>query len=646
MKSCWSRSSNRGASALKTLSIVFLLTLSIIPGPGLSPASAQQCPTLVWADEFAGTSLDLTRWSYQIGDGCAEGICGWGNNELQSYQQGNVTVGSGTLKITARQERIRGKQYTSGRIRTINQGDFFFGRFEARIKLTTGQGIWPAFWMLSTDEVFGPWPASGEIDIMENIGSEPATVHATMHYGADFQNRRQAGNNFKLNQGAFADGFHEFAVEKEPGILRWFVDDVLYLTQTEAGIAPENWPFDERFYILLNVAVGGNFPGSPDATTVFPQVLEVDYVRVYDGNFPHVTGDRVVPNQASGIVYSVGNAPAGSSFSWSVPAGAAIVSGQGTNSITVDWGSTSGPVVVDVNSGCGAEQLSIDVEVEPPFAFDFTFENFESPGAATFLSSTGTLVEGPNPAPSGVNTSATSGEYTRNSAEQFDVIFYGTSAISNAAQYADKQKKFAMDVYTGAPVGTQILIQLEDSSSATPSNYPTGRHSRYEAFTGVQNQWERLLFAPLDQPDPSTSDTGVDNIIVLFATNSFTGDVFTFDNFDSWIVDGGGGDPTAVHVFSIVPGTQNAGKGKKRGTATVTVVDDLGNPVAGAQVTGTFSGSFNETVSGTTGAAGTVTVTTTATLGGTVSFTFCVDNVVHSTLPYDPAANAETCDSL
>ena len=329
-----------------TLTFLLLLLTSAL-------ASAQ-CPTLVWADEFDGTSLDLTKWEPMIGDGCSYGICGWGNNELQYYKAENAVVDNGTLKIIAKKERVRGSAYTSARLRSKDLADFTFGRFEASIKLPAGQGLWPAFWMLSSNEPYGGWPQSGEIDIMEFIGQHPETVHGTIHYGDPYPNNQFTGTAFDRYDGTnFVDGFHEYAVEWEPGVIRWYVDDILYQTLTSSDVSPYNWPFDagNQMHFLLNVAVGGNWPGDPDATTPFPSQMEVDYVRVYDTNFgPSITGDRLVPFQASGEVYTVNNAPNNASFSWNVPSGATIVSGAGTSSITVDWGSTSGNVTCDVSS--------------------------------------------------------------------------------------------------------------------------------------------------------------------------------------------------------------------------------------------------------------------------------------------------------
>ncbi|MDX1628578.1 MAG: family 16 glycosylhydrolase, partial [Fulvivirga sp.] len=517
-----------------------------------------QCPTLVWSDEFDGTELDLTKWEPQIGDGCSEGICGWGNNELQYYQAENAVVSNGTLKIIAKKERVKNKAYTSARIRTKGLADFTFGRFEASIKLLEGQGLWPAFWMLSTNEPYGGWPQSGEIDIMELIGQHPETIHGTIHYGDPYPDNQFQGTGFDLYDGSkFADTFHEFAIEWEPGVIRWYVDDILYQTLTSEDVAPYNWPFDagNQMHFLLNVAVGGNWPGNPDETTPFPSQMEVDYVRVYDMNFhPSISGDRLVPYQSSGEAYTINNAPGGSSFNWTVPAGATITSGDGTSSITVDWGDTGGDVICDVTTNCISKQYKIGVTVEPNFVKDFSFENFDEPANVTLNSATGTLTEVSNPDASGVNTSAISAEYIRNSQEQYDVIAYSTAAISDASLYETRQKKFFMDVLTQAPVGTEIIVQLESSADATSTNYPTGRHSRYVGKITRNGVWERITFDYLDSPDGGTPDTSVDQIIILFASNSLTGDTYYWDNFDSYKADDGSGTtnnpPTASFTYT------------------------------------------------------------------------------------------------
>ena len=274
----------RGGARLARLSPLALV-LAATAALSSSAIGQQQ---LVWSDEFDGTSLDTSKWEYQIGNGCPN-LCGWGNNELQYYRSQNVTVSGGRLRITARQESFGGSPYTSGRIRTRGMGDWTYGRFEIRAKLPTGQGLWPAIWMLPTNDVYGGWAASGEIDIMELVGHEPNKVHGTLHYGAPFPGNTYSGNSYTLPGGDFSGAFHIFEVEWDPNQIRWLVDGVQYAAQSSwwSSGGPYPAPFNQAFHMILNVAVGGNWPGSPDGSTQFPQVMEVDYVRVYqDGGTP------------------------------------------------------------------------------------------------------------------------------------------------------------------------------------------------------------------------------------------------------------------------------------------------------------------------------------------------------------------------
>lgn len=237
---------------------------------------------LVWSDEFEGSTLNPDKWSYQYGTGAADGLSGWGNAELQYYtdRPENVFVQNGQLHIVAQEESYGGMDYTSARIRSINNGDWRYGRFEIRAKTPEGQGIWPALWMMPTDAVYGGWPGSGEIDIMELIGHEPDVIHGTIHYGPP---HTFSGGAYTMSGGNFSDDFNVFALEWEKGELRWYVNDILYHTETEWFSQGQGFPapFEQRFHFIMNVAVGGNWPGDPDATTSFPQEMVVDYVRVY-----------------------------------------------------------------------------------------------------------------------------------------------------------------------------------------------------------------------------------------------------------------------------------------------------------------------------------------------------------------------------
>ncbi|MDH3416739.1 MAG: glycoside hydrolase family 16 protein [Gammaproteobacteria bacterium] len=243
--------------------------------------------TLVWSDEFDAAQLDPESWFFEEGDGSQYGIPGWGNNELQWYLPNSAQLENGSLVITAREEVSNGKNYTSARLNTRDRFAFRYGRVEARIRLPRGQGLWPAFWLLPQDNVYGTWAASGEIDVMEAVNLGVAgnnTVHGTLHHGGAWPNNVSSGSGYEVATDATAD-FHIYALEWDATEMRWYVDGVLYSMQNtwSTTAAPFPAPFDENFHILLNVAVGGNWPGAPNAATAFPVTMEVDYVRVYSG---------------------------------------------------------------------------------------------------------------------------------------------------------------------------------------------------------------------------------------------------------------------------------------------------------------------------------------------------------------------------
>ncbi|ACY15605.1 glycoside hydrolase family 16 protein [Haliangium ochraceum] len=229
---------------------------------------------LVWADEFDGPGIDPANWSYDLGGS------GWGNNEYQFYTDSanNSRIENGMLVIEAREERIRSRNYTSARLKSEGLQEFTYGRIEARIRVPFGQGIWPAFWSLGNNFGDVGWPGSGEIDIMEHIGREPFHVYGTVH-GPGYSGENGVGDGIALAN-PVTDDFHVFAVEWEPDEIRWYVDGVHYHTVTPQTV-PGEWVYDHGFFLILNVAVGGYWPGYPDETTQFPQRMLVDYVRVY-----------------------------------------------------------------------------------------------------------------------------------------------------------------------------------------------------------------------------------------------------------------------------------------------------------------------------------------------------------------------------
>jgi len=234
--------------------------------------------TLVWTDEFNGNTLNTSDWNYEIGNGSG----GWGNNELEYYTNStkNVFVSNGNLIIEARKETIGNFNYSSARLTTANKKFFTYGRVDIRAKLPKTKGIWPALWMLGTNISTVGWPASGEIDIMELLGHEPAKSYATLHYNNSSGTHDSKGNSYTLSGSTFYDQFHVFSMDWIQDQVKIYIDNNLVLTVTKADVG-SNYPFNNPFFFIFNVAVGGNWPGSPDATTSFPQRMIVDYVRVF-----------------------------------------------------------------------------------------------------------------------------------------------------------------------------------------------------------------------------------------------------------------------------------------------------------------------------------------------------------------------------
>ncbi|MEU4214547.1 family 16 glycosylhydrolase [Actinoplanes sp. NPDC026623] len=270
----------------KTRTLLAAAVVAVTLAGGLVSASRNDSADaaiggITWQDEFngaAGAPVDGSKWKFDIGGG------GWGNNEQEYYTNSTSNVsqdGQGHLAITARRENPANYQchygtcqYTSGRILTADKFSQRYGRFEASIKVPKGQGIWPAFWMLGG----GNWPTTGEIDIMENVGNQPNTVYGTVH-GPGYSGAEGIGGN--RNIGApLSNAFHNFSVEWSPNLIVWFVDGSEYFRVTPASLGGDQWVFDHAFFMILNVAVGGYWPGYPDASTVFPQTMLVDYVRV------------------------------------------------------------------------------------------------------------------------------------------------------------------------------------------------------------------------------------------------------------------------------------------------------------------------------------------------------------------------------
>ncbi|MGV9251732.1 family 16 glycosylhydrolase [Streptomyces sp. NPDC003697] len=279
----------------------------ITTGPSAHRADAATT-ALTWSDEFdgaAGSAPDAGRWTLETGGS------GNGNHELQYYRDSRDNAaldGNGNLVITARKNTDTGLQcwygtcqYTSARLNTARTFTQAYGHFEARIKVPRGQGMWPAFWMLGNDLGTAQWPNSGEIDVMENVGNEPGTVHGTIH-GPGYSGSSGIGAPYSLPGGAsFADAFHVFAVDWSPQSITWSVDGTAYQTRTPADVHGNKWVYDHPFFLILNLAVGGDWPGGPNAGTAFPQTMTIDYVRVSASGSPSGNGGTTRTGAVKGV---------------------------------------------------------------------------------------------------------------------------------------------------------------------------------------------------------------------------------------------------------------------------------------------------------------------------------------------------------
>jgi beta-glucanase (GH16 family) len=278
------------------------------PGGAQPPAEWKQ----TWADEFDGAAIDPAKWDFDLGNGffnydANQWISGWGNNELQYYtkEPTNAFVTDGALHVRAVKESLHGCGYTSARLRSKKRDGTklfaqTFGKVEFRAKLPTGKGVWPALWMLPQDDKYGPWPTSGEIDVMEARGQDPTKVLGTLHYGSRWPANTHSSKEHVFPAGQSIADWHVYGVEWEPGEIRWSVDGKVYGAQSfwwssgkvagnkgvnpaaEADLLPWPAPFDQPFYLVMNVAVGGQFLGNPDRGTPFPAEMLVDYVRAYE----------------------------------------------------------------------------------------------------------------------------------------------------------------------------------------------------------------------------------------------------------------------------------------------------------------------------------------------------------------------------
>ncbi len=493
------------------------------------PAAWAQCEKLFWQDEFNGPAIDRSKWDLEVrGDD-------QGTNQLDyaTDRPENARIENGQLQLNILKEEYLGKHYTSARLRTYKKLDFQYGRVVARVKGVYSQGNGFAFWMLGSDFETVTWPKCGEIDIFENTGRTPSRNIGTAHFaGPDgHQDVFSQGDTILPAGRRWADEFHDVGIEWSPTYIKWTIDGKVYHTLDLTNPLNGYRPFNRPFFIILSVGMGGNYSGPPDATTVSPMTATVDWVHVYKGTYStFVSGDEKMYQGEQNKQYTVNTTDDGTyKYNWTVPAGATIVSGQGTPTATIDWGQTGGKVGVQVTSSCSANSYALNVTAEAPFVVDQVLENFESPPAFTYGSVAGSLTKGaPNPLKNLVNPSDKVGKYIRNAGQPYDAIVM-QNVKAYAGDFVFGKRRILLDVYTDAPPGTKVNLNFENKAAAA-GNYPNGRYALFAAVTTKQNQWETLELEYTGSPSVYTGATDVDQWVLFFAQNTSTGNVYYYDN--------------------------------------------------------------------------------------------------------------------
>ena len=502
----------------------FFIVAMLFPFGGFS-----QCEILVWSDEFDGNELNEDNWSFQIGNGCPQ-LCGWGNNELQYYtdRDENIGISNGLLTITGRQESFAGSDYTSARIRSINKLDFCMGRVEARMKVPAGQGYWPALWMLPSETYYGSWPTSGEIDIMEVSGNNTDDVVGTIHFGPLWPENQYTGNSYTVTGPDLSEEFHLYEIEWSENELKWYVDGILYSTKTPDDLYGNPWNFDRNFHLIINLAIGGWFPGFPDGSTEFPGTLEVDYVRVYQTLEETVISGRSITQVESTETYYCAELPE-AIYAWSVSGDASIGGGQGTSEISLQLGQEDVTLSVEISVDECSSVISKEIETIGNDC-DGIFSDFQDRKELYRIKSDGNYnnISG-NPVQNEVNPSLVCGSYVRNSSVQYDALLLATDVFGDPQSFIDGDFLLAMDVFTSEPPGRTINLQFESQPLAS-GGYPLGRHSVYTSSTELSGAWHTLYFDHIQSPDGNFGDNIVNQLTILFEPNSFENSVFFFDN--------------------------------------------------------------------------------------------------------------------
>lgn len=408
------------------------------------------CYQLVWSDEFDYSGKpDPAKWGYDVGGN------GWGNGEAQYYtdQLDNSFVENGVLTIVAKKETYGGNEYTSARLITKNKGDWKYGRVEVMAKIPPGRGSWSAIWMLPTDWEYGGWPESGEIDIMEHVGYDPNRIHGTVHteaYNHSINTQKGASKVISTSQ----TEFHLYAIEWFEDKIDFYIDDAKYFTFNNENIGSAEWPFDKRFHLLLNIAVGGGWGGAQGIdNTIFPTSMEVDYVRVYQYyDNMEISGKSIIEANESALNFET-TLFDNVTYNWTIPEGVQLVSGQGTNKIEVNWNDMPGNVEVSIDPGADCNPTVINYSVVVPVTPEgdvYILDDFETDLSSNWTSET-----------TDINLSTSNGN--------FDVLYKVTSASSFQYEFDSPLNlenhgiiKFPLKLNEDAANNPEISVAFED----------------------------------------------------------------------------------------------------------------------------------------------------------------------------------------
>lgn len=448
---------------------------------------------LIWADEFNGPALDLSTWSFQLGQ----------FNDCIHYstdRSANTKITDGKLQLIALQESYMGYDYTASVIKTKHTVSWRYGRIEARIKLPVSNGFVPAFWLMPEDERYGWWPMSGEIDIMEHPTNEVNKIYGTVHTDAYsyFTGSEPRGGTIVIDDAGSA--FHLYAIEWSLEKIDFFVDDQKYFTFNNEHQGFQTWPFDQPFYIILNMAVGGGWVGNPTASTIFPAIMEVDYVRVYQTTEDiSVSGPDFVMPQETGLHYT---APFidGASYEWSVPNTAQIISGQNTPQIEVSWGQFTGNVELLITTDEETRLMKYPVEMSHNLLKNGGFEKGSKywralsgpPAVAGFslsadvvhTGSHSTMVNIKNPGNNAWDIQLSQTDITLKAGQRYDISFRAkaeanmsiTAAIINASSF---------NLYAGNPFQITTSWELYSFDFVAPANATASFNIDLGAHSGI-----------------------------------------------------------------------------------------------------------------------------------------------------------------